>query len=98
MSELSTHMDNPIWRNYSFFESTVCGIPCQVAFSWSPACRGLRENGIQMEPDEPEGPDEVLVFDRRGYHAVWLEEKAERESVDLYVLVLEYVRAERERY
>lgn len=53
----------------------IDGIPCKAMISIHKAYRGHRENGIQMEPDEPAGWDLEEVLDRKGYSASWLEKK-----------------------
>ena len=57
------------------------GIPCQVEVSTYQAYRGVREGGLQIEPDEPAGWDLERVLDRKGYDAPWLEKKLKDKTI-----------------
>jgi hypothetical protein len=61
-------------------ETKIAGIPCIVNVSVFPAYRGMRENGIPIEPDEK--PYWIIdqVFDRKSYPAPWLIRKLENKS------------------
>lgn len=78
MKKSRNHIDSKSWKNFDSFESTVEDIPCLIAFTWAPAYRGARVDGLQIEPDEKEGIDEVYLFDRKGYRALWLDDLADK--------------------
>ena len=94
MKKSHKHRDHATWKGFDFLESTVEGIPCLVGFRWARAYRGERRNGLQIEPDEPEGPTEMYLFDRKGYLANWPEDKANKADLwgELEGEVLDYVR------
>lgn len=71
------HISHPQWKDYWTLKTTIRGIPCELAGLWHRAYPGAREHGtgLRLEPDEPAGWSEILVFDRKGYHATWLEDR-----------------------
>ena len=91
------HKDHKDWNSYTFFESAAVGIPCIIGFTWNPGSKGSRENGLQMEPDEPAGIGDVVLMDRAGYHAAWLEKKVEtlKEWENIYDYINAYLEEER---
>lgn len=93
------HQDHESWKKFEFIGGVVCGIPCQIAFTWYPGCRGARERGtgLQLEPDESEGPEDIHLFNRKGWHIPWLEEKADRANVwdEIHQDITDHVREKR---
>ncbi len=73
------HMSHSSWKNYTFFEGTACGISCLIGFIYYPGCRGAREHGtgLQLEPDEPAGIEEMVLMNLKGWHLDWLTDKVE---------------------
>ncbi len=58
------------------FETHIQGIPCQVRAMWCEGHRGYCEpGGQQIDPDEPDGFEDIEILDRNGRPAPWLEKK-----------------------
>jgi len=70
---------HPNWHKFICFEGKAAGMPCTIGFTWSRGYRGYREpGGLQLEPDEPAGVDEIVLFDRQGYRAEWLAKRVDQ--------------------
>ena len=50
----------------------LAGIPCQAEIDFIGGSRGIRENGMALEPDEEPYWTLERVLDRKGYAAPWL--------------------------
>lgn len=79
----STKLED-LGAEWHVFETRLIGIPCQIAYTWEPEIPATRH-----DPGEAAGPDEVRVYDRRGYEAGWLKAQAERKGADLVELCIE---------
>lgn len=65
-------------------ESRIQGIPCLVVVTaYSPAVPSNRNVDPDRDPYDP-GCFEFEVYDRKGYHAPWLEEKMDDDDVDRF--------------